>query len=426
MLKNRAGLRIAVLVNDVADVNVDAQLIRRAAVDESGVEMVELENGCVCCGPGAGGLAPAVLTLANRVDESGAAAFDHVVVEMSGVADPTNVESNLNAGGVAVERKVALVDANAFPAMYNSVEEMGERIDLAGPSLNADPCAVDRRVVELLLVQIETADVILINKCDLASEEERRITISACRALNDKAEIVSTTYGDAAVSAILPLNGATVTVCDEPGCTDPSHDHSHAHEHSHASDDAHSHSHEHSHGGGGCDDPACTDPSHDHSHDAATCTDPTHDHSHDSSHAHSHNGDGCTDALCTDPSHDHSHTEVPNSADSMGFQTYIYRARRPFVQDRLVQLVRAWPLPTKDVLALEDLPSPGAKSLDRMREEGRAKGASETFANVLRSKGTCWLDQQHRLMAQWSHAGYVARGAARNDTLGRGCLAAIS
>ena len=279
MLKNRAGLRIAVLVNDVADVNVDAQLIRRAAVDESGVEMVELENGCVCCGPGAGGLAPAVLTLANRVDESGAAAFDHVVVEMSGVADPTNVERNLNAGGVAMERKVALVDANAFPAMYNSVEEMGERIDLAGPSLNADPCAVDRRVVELLLVQIETADVILINKCDLASEEERRITISACRALNDNAEIVSTTYGDAAVSAILPLNGATMTVCDKPGCTDPSHDHSHAHEHSHASDDAHEHSHEHSHGGGGCDDPACTDPSHDHSHDAATCTDPTHDHS---------------------------------------------------------------------------------------------------------------------------------------------------
>ena len=63
LLRNRDGLRIAVLVNDVASVNVDAQVLRRSTVDETGVEMVELENGCVCCGPGAGGLAPAVAEL---------------------------------------------------------------------------------------------------------------------------------------------------------------------------------------------------------------------------------------------------------------------------------------------------------------------------------------------------------------------------
>ena len=167
MLQNRDGLRIAVLVNDVASVNVDAMSLRRTSIEvnDGDVEMVELENGCVCCGPGAGQLAPAVASLASKVNAAGELAFDHVVVELSGVADPTNVQRNLNGGGVLVDRKVALVDANAFPAMYNSIDEMGDRDDLAGANaMEADPCAVDRRVVELLLVQIETADVILVNK----------------------------------------------------------------------------------------------------------------------------------------------------------------------------------------------------------------------------------------------------------------------
>ena len=97
-----------------------------------------------------------------------------------------NVQNNLAAGGVAVDHKVALVDANSFPAQYNSVNTMGDRMDLAGDELNDDPCAVDRRVVELLLQQIETADTILANKIDLATAEELRTTLAACRVLNEK------------------------------------------------------------------------------------------------------------------------------------------------------------------------------------------------------------------------------------------------
>ena len=82
LLTNREGLRIAVLVNDVADVNVDAMAIRRTSIEEDGVEMVQLENGCVCCGPGSGDLAPAVLSLLERTNPP----FDHVVVELSGVS----------------------------------------------------------------------------------------------------------------------------------------------------------------------------------------------------------------------------------------------------------------------------------------------------------------------------------------------------
>ena len=414
MLKNREGLKIAVLVNDVASVNVDAQILRRSTVDESGVEMVELENGCVCCGPGAGGLAPAVRQLASRVDEStGKCAFDHVVVELSGVADPTNVQKNLNGGGVDVDHKVALVDGNAFPSMYNSVQEMGERTDLAGADqLELDPCSVDRRVVELLLVQIETADVILVNKADLASPQELETTLTACRALNPGAQIRQTTFGDADLDQILPLDlllatsgtdGAETDAatrehshaseCAEPACTDPSHDHSHANEHSHDS---------------GCTEPDCTDASHSHSHDS-----------------------GCTEPGCTDTSHEHSHDDaVPNSAESLGFQTFVYRARRPFVQSKLFELVKMWPLPSKEVLTSDGLAAPGAEALAKMEAAGRADGSSATFANVLRSKGTCWLDQQHRVQAAWSHAGRHFRltpsgnwWATLPDPIVRACLA---
>ena len=70
MLENRRGLRIAVLVNDLASVNVDATILQRASTDDDGVATIELDNGCVCCGAGAAGLAPTVQSLQGQ-------GFDH-------------------------------------------------------------------------------------------------------------------------------------------------------------------------------------------------------------------------------------------------------------------------------------------------------------------------------------------------------------
>ena len=223
LLTNREGLRIGVIVNDVAAVNVDAMEVRRTTVESGdGVEMVQLENGCVCCSA-AGDLVPAVRKM---VDEHTGPPFDHVVIELSGVADPENVERSLKLGGFDVDRKVALVDANAFPELYGTVEVARERTDLAGEE-ETDPCAVDRRVVELLLQQIETADVILVNKVDLASEDELRTTQVACRALNENASIISTTFGDASLAEVLPA-GAGATFCVPAGRAAPqSLEHSH-------------------------------------------------------------------------------------------------------------------------------------------------------------------------------------------------------
>jgi G3E family GTPase len=394
MLTNRAGLRIAVLVNDVASVNVDAATMRATTVelkkDEGSVEMIELENGCVCCGPGADTLAPAVRALADKRDDGGAPSFDHIVIELSGVADPSNVQNNLSTEGLGVRRKVALVDANAFPSMFNSVQKMGDRVDLAGAELFEDPCAVDRRVVDLLLKQIEVADVIVVNKTDLATPDELRTTLSTCKALNKQASIISTTFGNAALAEMLPLgdpldaeiadpfnveSNGRIRIriedgCGNPDCSDPD-----------------------------CGDPDCTDTSNKETSSCgnAACSDPA-----------------CSDPDCADSSS--KKTSVPNSVESIGFMTYTYRARRPFrsrsVDGRpgLQQLIAQWPLPKKDVLTFESLSAPGLAGVTAKNAQGQL---DKTFANVLRSKGISWLDEQYEVKAEWSHAGrhFQIRGA---------------
>ena len=116
ILENRESLRVAVVVNDVASVNIDGGIIKRTMVEtEAGseVEMVELQNGCVCCGPQALELAGTVRSLCAVGADRGEP-FDHVVIEMSGVADPLAVKLNLEDGDVAVDRVVTLVDGHAF------------------------------------------------------------------------------------------------------------------------------------------------------------------------------------------------------------------------------------------------------------------------------------------------------------------------
>ena len=109
-------------------------------------------------------------------------------------------------GGVAVDRKVALVDANSFPGLYGDIATAGERADLTGHSHDdtEHSCVIDKPVAELLLQQVETADIILANKVDLATADELQTTLNACRALNAKATILATTFGDASLADVLP------------------------------------------------------------------------------------------------------------------------------------------------------------------------------------------------------------------------------
>uniref|UniRef100_A0A7S0IXX5 CobW C-terminal domain-containing protein n=1 Tax=Calcidiscus leptoporus TaxID=127549 RepID=A0A7S0IXX5_9EUKA len=401
LLTNRDGLRIAVLVNDVAAVNVDAMSLRRTAVQGGGdIEMVQLENGCVCCSA-AGDLVPAVAALLERNDP-----FDHVVIELSGVADPMNVQKSLGLGGIEVNRKVALVDANAFPVLYGSVQKAGEREDLTGPHAHEDAhaCVVERPVAELLLQQIEAADVILANKCDLATDEELQTTLNACRALNAKAAIVMTTFGNAQLSDVLPRRSAASAAVPERGVTK---------EYALMLNGINC---------GGCGKAV---------REALMAVDGVTEvlaQSKADSGGHPNKVRvrcSCSEAAvvqaianldagrgkftiaqpgtaeeyeefaCSPP----PRATVPNSLGELGVATYVYRARRPFNHQRLVELLERWPLPSK-VLRLERLGKQAA-----VEAEPVTPGRISAFSGVLRSKGTAWLDQEPRFAATWSHAG---------------------
>ena len=153
MLTSRAGLKIAVLVNDLASVNVDAGTLRRASTHEDGVETIELQNGCVCCGAGA------TAELGPILRRLGGQGFDHLVVELSGVADPASVKANLRAEGLPVDRTVALVDSTSFLRNWRSVDGAYQRPEmLAEIFASRERTSVDQPVVELLLRQLEVAD----------------------------------------------------------------------------------------------------------------------------------------------------------------------------------------------------------------------------------------------------------------------------
>ena len=270
ILQNRAGLNVAVIVNDVASVNIDGATVRaqiQATAGTDPIELLELENGCVCCGPQAGELASSIDSLIDLGVQRGSP-FDHVLIEMSGVADPAVVKQNLALGGVDVTRVVTLVDAPAFSEQWMTLDVMAERVGVVAgrnfslgsehepatplataTDLEQDPCSAQRRVVSLLLSQIEAADVVALNKVDMATEKQLATAMTTCSGLTtatqgavvlanqrtEDATILSTTFGAAPIEALLPPLGSGATgTCEVAGCNDPSHDHSHSHGHSHA------------------------------------------------------------------------------------------------------------------------------------------------------------------------------------------------
>ena len=421
LLTNREGLRVAVLVNDAAAVNVDAEAIRRTTIDAGdGVEMVQLENGCVCC-TSAGELGPTLAKLLQRGEGAGAPAFDHVVVELSGMGDPATVEEVLSLGGFGVDRKVALVDASSFPQLYHSADKAHERQDLTGNEgaqheQEGHTCHLDTNVVGLLVSQIESADVILTNKCDVATEEELQTTVNACRVLNAGASILPTTFGNAQLWDVLPaarvagegggggdraqehellLNGINCGGCGNAvksalmevegvrAVTAESKSDTGKHPNRVTVQ-------------GSCGEAALLEAISKLDRGRGKFTVAPADGSSDARGQGSYKEQSC--------STDAPRAKVPTSAEQLGFKTHVYRARRPFSVKRLYEAFDRWPLPIKQLNLsngeLEKAPdATGAPAV----------GPVGAFTGVFRSKGMVWLNVSHTFAGNWSHAGRQLR-----------------
>jgi G3E family GTPase len=200
VLNNREGLRVAVIVNDMSEVNIDASLVRDGGATLSRTEekMVEMTNGCICCT-----LREDLIIEVQQLAKEGR--FDHLLIESTGIGEPMPVaatfsfrdEFGRSLGDVAdLDTMVTVVDAAHFLRDFDSGQHLNDR-DL-GMS-DAD----ERTIVDLLTDQVEFANVIVINKCDLVEPEEADRLEGILHHMNPDARLVRTERGKVDLSTVV-------------------------------------------------------------------------------------------------------------------------------------------------------------------------------------------------------------------------------
>ncbi|MEO1044392.1 MAG: GTP-binding protein [Pseudomonadota bacterium] len=200
ILANREGRKVAVIVNDMSEVNIDAELVRggEAALSRSEESLVEMTNGCICCT-----LRDDLLKEVRGLAAEGR--FDYLVIESTGISEPLPVAATFSfrdeegdcLGDVArLDTMVTVVDAINLLKDYSSQDFLADR----GESLGDDD---DRSLVGLLVEQIEFADIVVINKASAVSPEQLTIVKKLVASLNAGAKIVTTDYSDVELSLIL-------------------------------------------------------------------------------------------------------------------------------------------------------------------------------------------------------------------------------
>lgn len=200
VLANREGLRVAVIVNDMSEINVDAALVRQgeAVLSRTEERLVEMQNGCICCT-----LREDLLEEVSALAREGR--FDYLLVESTGISEPLPVaetftfedEAGTSLSDVArLDTMATVVDAASFLAEMASVERLRDRGMEAG---EGDL----RSIAELLLDQVEFADVLVLNKLDAVTKVEADRVEATLRRLNPRAEIVRATFGRVPLDAVL-------------------------------------------------------------------------------------------------------------------------------------------------------------------------------------------------------------------------------
>lgn len=311
VLNNQEGYRVAVIVNDIGEINVDASLIAKGGNITDTSDIVPLTNGCICCT-----LKSQMVTDIEKLISKGL--YDYILIEASGVCEPMPIaqELELIKNGV-LDNVVGVVDAARLVDEFASGESL----------LNKE--AIDEEDIESLLVQqIEFCSTLVINKTDLVTPEELKKVRMVVDALHPGAKVIETSQGDVPVSEILNTHSFDFdavyesagwcqalskegSLGDEDDENAPDHEHHHhdededEHEHHHHDEDEDEHEHHHDH-----------DEEREHHHE-------------DHDHHHHH--------------HHHEHRHEGESEDEYGIGTFIYYRRTPFDREKLRDYVPSWP-----------------------------------------------------------------------------------
>lgn len=238
ILANEKGLKFAVIVNDIGEVNIDASLIEKGGVvDQSDDSLVALQNGCICCTL----KVDLVKQLSDIVSMN---KFDYIVIEASGICEPAPIAQTINVypqmypdmakeGRAKLDAIVTVVDARRM------CDEFSAGNDLLNKKLEEDD------IENLLIQQIEFCNIILLNKAADVTAEELGKVKAIIRALQPKAEMIECNYGDVDIEKII---GTGIFNFDDVATSaswiaaiegEESHHHEHHHHHDHDGDHLH-------------------------------------------------------------------------------------------------------------------------------------------------------------------------------------------
>ena len=253
ILANKKGIKFAVIVNDIGEVNIDADLIEAGGVvDQKDDSLVALQNGCICC--------TLKMDLVQQLNEIvSQQKFDYIVIEASGICEPAPIAQTICAypqmypdiikkGKAVLDSIVTVVDARRM------CDEFSAGNDLLKKDLQEDD------IENLLIQQIEFCNIILLNKVDDVSKEELGLVKKIIRSLQPKAEIIESNYADVDLDKIINTGDfnfdkvatSASWIAEIEGHNDEEEEHNHHHdhdenEHHHDEHDKHHHGHHHPH-----------------------------------------------------------------------------------------------------------------------------------------------------------------------------------
>ncbi len=306
ILSNKKGIKFAVIVNDIGEVNIDADLIQKGGVvDQKDDSLVALQNGCICC--------TLKMDLVEQLHDIVAQnRFDYIVIEASGVCEPApiaqticsipSMEEKYTKDGIPVlDCVVTVVDA------LRMKDEFGSGDNLIGGNIEEDD------IENLVIQQIEFCNIILLNKASEVETKELERIRKIIRTLQPKAEIIDCDYGEVDLDNIISTHkfdlnsvassAAWMEELDKPvdELEDDDDDEEDEHEHHHHHEDEHHHHHHH-------DDDEDDDDEDEHEH-----------------HHHHDHPEGCTCGHC----HHHHHHDG-GETEEYGIGTFVYFRREPF------------------------------------------------------------------------------------------------
>lgn len=311
ILANRKGIRFAVIVNDIGEVNIDAGLIAKGGVvggkDDS---LVALQNGCICC--------TLRTDLMEQLSDLIDAGFDYIVIEASGICEPEPIAQTICSMPVMAPNLVRH-GAPRLDCIVTVVDALRLKSEFAAGDALTSPAVGEEDLESLVIQQIEFCNIIVLNKVSEVTPEEAAHIKEVIRALQPKAKIIEADYCDFDLDEILDTHlfdfektVTSATWIQEIEKPLEENDHLNGHDHDH-------HEHEHDHG-------------HEHHH-----------HDHDDDHdEEDHSQCDHEHGVCHCHHHHHHHDE--GEAEEYGIGTFVYYARRPFDMNRFDWFVgKHWP-----------------------------------------------------------------------------------